>query len=127
MGSDELFHRRKAREGNALKRQKFERARNKRILIVCEGTKTEPHYFRELRDDLSIRHQVLRIEPNDGVSPDRVVAHALALYEEDAESGDAYDTVYCVFDRDKHSTFDAAVQRVKGLGDAVWAMQVSRW
>jgi hypothetical protein len=71
-----------------------------------------------LLDDLRIRPQMVRIAPNDGVSPDRIVAHALLLYEEDAASGDAYDTVYCVFDRDKHTTFDAAVQRTKDLSAA---------
>lgn len=115
MGSEDLFHRRKARDGAALQRQKRERARNKRYLIVCEGTRTEPQYLRELRDDLSIRPQVVRIAPNDGVSPDRVVAHAVALYEEDAAAGDAFDKVYCVFDRDKHTTFDGAVQTAKDL------------
>ena len=118
MGSDDLFRKRKARTGAELQRQKRDRARNTRYLIVCEGTKTEPHYFRELLDDLTIRAQLVRIAPNDGVSPDRVVAHALALYEEDAASGDAYDTVYCVFDRDRHSTFDASVQRTKDLSAA---------
>jgi hypothetical protein len=115
MGTDDLFHTRKARESAALQRQKRERARNKRYLIVCEGTKTEPHYFLELLTDLNIRPQVVRIAPNDGVSPDRVVAHALHLYGEDAVLGDTYDTVYCVFDRDRHTTFDAAVQRIKDL------------
>ena len=66
MGSDDLFHKRKARESAALQRKKHERARNKRYLIVCEGTKTEPQYFRELLDDLCIRPQVVRIAPNDG-------------------------------------------------------------
>ena len=93
MGSEDLFHRRKARAGAALQRQKHERARNKRYLIVCEGAKTEPHYLRELLDDLGIRPQVVRIPPNDGASPDRVVAHAAMLYEEDAAAGDAFDTV----------------------------------
>ena len=115
MGSEDLFHRRKARDGAALQRQKHERARNKRYLIICEGTKTEPHYLQELLDDLRIRPQTARIAPNDGVSPDRVVAHALALYEEDELTGDAFDQVYCVFDRDRHTTFDAAVQRTKDL------------
>lgn len=118
MGSEDLFHKRKARDGAALQRQKRERARNKRYLIVCEGTKTEPHYLREMLDDLRLRPQVVRIAPNDGVSPDRVVAHAVALYEDDATSGDAFDTVYCVFDRDRHTTFDAAVQRTKDLSAA---------
>ena len=115
MGAEDLFHKRKARAGAALQRKKRERARNKRFLIVCEGTKTEPHYLQELLDDLHIRPQVVRVAPNDGVSPDRVVAHALALYEEDALTGDAFDQVYCVFDRDRHTTFDAAVQRTKDL------------
>lgn len=115
MGSEDLFHKRKARAGADLQRQKRERARNTRYLIVCEGTKTEPHYLGELLVDLGIRPQLVRIAPNDGVSPDRVVAHAVALYGEDAAAGDAFDTVYCVFDRDKHTTFDAAVQRTKDL------------
>ena len=115
MGSDDLFHKRKARAGAELQRHRRERARNKRVLIVCEGTKTEPHYLRELLDDLHIRPQVVRVAPNDGVSPDRVVAHALKLYDEDAKAGDAFDQVSCVFDRDNHTTFDAAVQRTKDL------------
>lgn len=115
MGSEDLFHKRKARAGAELQRQRRERTRNKRYLIVCEGTKTEPYYLQELLDELHIRPQVARVAPNDGVSPDRVVARALALYEEDELTGDAFDQVYCVFDRDRHTTFDAAVQRTKDL------------
>ena len=74
--------------------------------------------MQELLDDLRIRPQVVRIARNDGVSPDRVVAHSLALYEEDALTGDSFDQVYCVFDRDRHTTFDAAVQRTKDLSAA---------
>ena len=118
MGSEDLFHHRKARNGTALRRQKDARARSRRYLIVCEGTKTEPHYFLELLDDLRIGRQLVRVAPNDGASPDRVVARALALYEEDAAGGDAYDTVYCVFDRDRHATFDAAILRIKNLNAA---------
>jgi hypothetical protein len=110
MGSEDLFHKRKARTGAALQRQTHTRTKNKRYLIVCEGTKTEPNYFREMLVDLQVRPSVVRIAPNDGNSPDRIVAHALALYQDDAQCGDAYDAVYCVFDRDTHTTFDAAVQ-----------------
>lgn len=115
MGSEDLFRKRKARAGAELQRQKRERVQNKRYLVVCEGTKTEPHYFRDLLDDLRIRPQVVRVAPNDGVSPDRVVTHAEKLYSEDAAAGDAFDAVYCVFDRDTHTTFDAAVRRTKDL------------
>ena len=118
MGSEDLFHKRKARGGAARQRQQHDRSRMKRYLIVCEGTKTEPHYFHELLEALNIRPQMVRIAPNNGASPNRVVDHALSLYREDAEGGDAYDKVYCVFDRDRHTTFDAAVQRTKDLCDA---------
>jgi len=115
MGSEDLFHKRKARASAALQRKKHERAQNKRYLIVCEGTKTEPRYLKDLLDDLHIRPQVVRVASNDGGSPDRVVARALALYNEDALTGDAFDQVYCVFDRDRHTTFDAAVKRTRDL------------
>ncbi len=114
MGSDDLFNKRKARESSTLQRKKHARAQKKRYLIVCEGTKTEPYYFKELLEDLHIRQQV-RIAPNNGVTPDRIVKHALDLYDNEALSGDTYDQVYCVFDRDTHTTFDAAVQRAKDL------------
>lgn len=71
MGSEDLFHRRKARANAALERKKRERVQNKRYLIVCEGTKTEPQYLRELLDDLKIRPQLVLIKPNKGVTPDR--------------------------------------------------------
>jgi hypothetical protein len=119
MGSEDLFHKRKARVTKELERSKHTRSRNLRYLIVCEGAKTEPHYFAELLNDLRIRPQSVRIAPNDGASPDRVVAHALTVYDEDACSGDSFDTVYCVFDRDKHTTFDGAVQRTRDLRNSV--------
>ena len=118
MGSENLFHKRKARGSRDLLRKIRERPTNERYLIVCEGTKTEPNYLRELLEDLRIRPQLVRIAPNTGGSPDRVVAHALALYTEDASSGDAYDKVYCVFDRDRHTTFDSALQRTRDLNDS---------
>lgn len=31
-------------------------------------------------------------------------------------AGDPFDKIYCVFDRDKHTTFEAAVKRIADLG-----------
>ena len=115
MGSEDLFHNRKSRNRAELERQKKDRSRSPRYLIVCEGTKTEPHYFREMRTDLQIRPQSVRIIPSEGSSPDRIVAHALYVYDDDALSGDSFDKVFCVFDRDMHDTFDNAVQRINHL------------
>ncbi|MBC3875518.1 RloB family protein [Undibacterium flavidum] len=115
MGSEDNFHKRKARSTSDLKRVKAFRKQNKRILIICEGSKTEFNYFRDLRTDLGIDPKQVNIPKNDGNTPDRILDHALALYDEDALSGDAYDKVYCVFDRDTHSTFDESVQRIESL------------
>ena len=93
MRPEDRFHQRRARASTALQRRLSTRIRNKRYLIVCEGTKTEPQYLKELLEDLNIRPHMVRIARNDGVSPDRVVARALVLYDEDASTGDAFDQV----------------------------------
>ena len=113
MGSDELFRKRRARKNAELNRQKKERLQTARYLIVCEGTKTEPYYLKDLAEGLDIRPSSIKIAPNDGGSPDRVVAHGINLYDDEAKSGDSFDRVFFVFDRDKHTTYDAAVKRVK--------------
>jgi RloB-like protein len=118
MGSDDLFKKRKARKKDDLARQSRHRAAYTRFLIVCEGTKTEPYYLQELINDLGIRHHTVKVARNDGTSPDRIVAHAVKLYDEDALGGDSFDKVFCVFDRDTHETFDAAVQRINDLNGA---------
>ncbi|MDO9568878.1 MAG: RloB family protein [Hydrogenophaga sp.] len=110
MGSDNLFHKRKARKAAELARGAATRAQSPRVLIVCEGEKTEPLYLNDLKADLRIRPAAVKIAPHDGSSPDRVVAHGHALYEEDARQGDSFDAVYFVFDRDKHPTYAAALQ-----------------
>lgn len=51
MGNDNLFHKRRA---DRSKREKQERElRNKQWLIICEGEKTEPNYFKALIDFLN--------------------------------------------------------------------------
>ena len=42
MGTDNLFHKRKIK----LERKLNSRSAKQRILIVCEGKKTEPNYFK---------------------------------------------------------------------------------
>jgi hypothetical protein len=84
-------------------------------LIVCEGSKTEPHYLSELREMWGIPHAWVSIKPSEGSSPVRVVQTAEKLYAQDAQMGDSFDQVFCVFDRDAHATFSAAVQRTREL------------
>lgn len=50
MGTDNLFHKRKAKKAGDLARRKARRAPYAKELIVCEGEKTEPYYFKSLKD-----------------------------------------------------------------------------
>ena len=74
-----------------------------RFLIVCEGEKTEPNYFRSFR----VPKLVVDVK-GLGVSPRQLVEEALMLREEDE-----YDQVWCVFDRDdcNAAEFNGAIQR----------------
>lgn len=45
MGTDDLFHKRRAKKAKDLRRRKARRDPYDKVLIVCEGSKTEPYYF----------------------------------------------------------------------------------
>ena len=127
MGSDDLFKKRKAHSASDIERKRRHRRIGERILIVCEGEKTEVFYFKDFCEDLRLKTLDVRVEPGSrGSSPDRVVAYALELYEEDARFGeDCYDHVYCVMDRDEHATFDLALtmlQSRRGRGVPIQAI-----
>jgi hypothetical protein len=77
------------------------------VLIVCEGGKTEPKYLGRLRDVHRLSSANIRITPADGTDPLTIVRFA----EQEFNAGD-YDRVFCVFDRDDHTTYDAALQKI---------------
>jgi hypothetical protein len=54
MGSENLFHKRKAHKAELHRRRMAKRAPYDRVLIVCEGAKTEPNYFGWLRNKLGL-------------------------------------------------------------------------
>ena len=110
MGSDNLYHRRKAKTAALLKRRKAKRSSYDTVLIVCEGEKTEPKYFRALIDDLQLNTANIIIADNTaGSSPRSVVEFALREYNKDKE----YDRVYCVIDKDRHVTYAAALDMIR--------------
>ena len=49
MGTDNLFHKRKKRKTESLRRKKAMKDPYDVVLIVCEGKKTEPNYFSEMK------------------------------------------------------------------------------
>ena len=103
--------RRSGRLPSGFRRRPPVRRANERILIVCEGEKTEPDYFESLREYLSLHGADVVIPENDvGNNPMSVVECALREYRE--EKIDRYDGVFCVFDRDRHTDYTNALDRI---------------
>ena len=78
-----------------------------RVLIVCEGTRTEPLYFRELAYHYRLGTANI-VVVGSGADPHTVVREAKQLRQREERQGERYDTVYCVFDHDEHAAFGGA-------------------
>ena len=110
MGTDDLFHKRKQRRAASLQRKRARKAPYDRVLIVCEGAKTEPNYLREIRDAYRLSTANIDICGEEcGSDPLSVVNYAVRKFRQDPD----YNRVYCVIDRDKHATFDAAMDKLR--------------
>ncbi|WP_204126917.1 RloB family protein [Pseudomonas ogarae] len=116
MGSDDLHHKRKAKQAKDLERRKAMRRRYDKVLIVCEGSKTEPLYFEELKDYYELDTANIKISGNCGSAPLSVVTHGEDLYKQELEEcNEPFDRVYCVFDKDTHPSYLEALQKVTAL------------
>lgn len=81
------------------------------FLIVCEGEKTEPNYFKSFPKQVG--KIVYDIEfDGGGISTLKVVEKAIELRD---KSKQKYDRVWAVFDRDsfKANSFNSAIQKAK--------------
>lgn len=122
MGQDnQAKHRQKARD---LTRRAARRAPYKRMLIVCEGQKTEPHYFGELCQEYRLATANVQIWPSSlGTEPLQVVEYAERLFMEgDLNKGilqGAFDHVCAVFDRDNHATYHQALNKANALNGTI--------
>jgi len=112
MGSEDLFYRRKAKQANELRRKRERRAAYDKVLIVCEGEKTEPNYFRELRNHYRLNTTNVEISGDCGSAPISVVEHAKRCYRDEQRKGLPFDRVYCVFDKDTHDSYQTALRAV---------------
>jgi hypothetical protein len=108
MGTDNLFHKRKARLAESLRRKQAKREPYDIVLIVCEGIKTEPNYFRGLRESLRLNNaNIIIADKSGGLDPLSLVEFAIGEYRKDP----IYDSVYCVLDKDKHTTYANAIDK----------------
>jgi hypothetical protein len=82
------------------------------VLIVCEGTKTEPHYLYGLRTAYALSNANIVIVHSGATDPKSIVEFAL---NEMTTGG--YDRAYCVFDRDGHQTYDPALNLIAQSSD----------
>lgn len=102
------------RQAKKLARKLGNRAPYDRILIVCEGSKTEPLYFGDIRQHFSLSTANINVLRSPlGTDPMQVVKGAKNLFEKGSHSPyirpRAFDTVYAVFDRDEHQNYHAAL------------------
>jgi hypothetical protein len=109
-----------ARQQRQLERKLGRRASYDRILIVSEGSKTEPHYFSEIRAAYCLHTANVEVRPCElGTAPIQVVQYARDLFEQ----GDrhkhiqprAFEQVYAVIDRDDHGSYFNALRLAESL------------
>jgi RloB-like protein len=108
------------RQAAQLQRKKANRASHDRILIVSEGSKTEPLYFDEIRQYFRLHTANVQVRPSGfGTQPLQVVEYAEQLFlKGDSTKGiasRAFEQVYAVFDRDDHATYHAALSKAAAL------------
>ena len=112
MGTDNLFHKRKAKQARELARRKAHRAPYAKVLIVCEGEKSEPNYFNGLKDHHSLNSANVEICGECGSSPRNIYQYARQRYREEKDAGDPFDQVFCVFDKDTHTTYQSTIDQI---------------
>ena len=110
----------KIRQIKHLERKQGRRANYDRILIVSEGSKTEPNYFEEIRSTLRLHTANVVVRPGElGTAPIQVVQYAKQLFLEGDRHRNiqrlAFEQVFAVFDRDDHKSYSNALNAAELL------------
>jgi hypothetical protein len=105
MGHDKLFQKRKT----ALTRRRNTR-KLRRILIVCEGEKTEPNYFREFPANPEVCDKIN--VHGIGYNTMSLIKEAIRIKELALQEKKPYIEIWCVFDKDDFSieSFENAIK-----------------
>lgn len=87
----------------------------KRILILCEGKKTEPLYFNQLKRHLQSHLKAVQIEidKNEYTSAVELIKRAKLLRDKAKSDKNSYERVWVVYDKDGYTQHDAAYQLAK--------------
>lgn len=111
MSRPDLFWKRNCER--EIKRQRFSRGSPRDVfLIVCEGEKTEPNYFRSF-PATNKQVEVVGV----GATPERVVEAAIK-HKHSGRKYRKFDQIWCVFDRDSNppQNFNAALDLARRNG-----------
>ena len=100
---------------NRIARQGPKREQYDRVLIVCEGSRTEPLYFGDIAGRYRLSTANIKVI-GSGADPRTVVREARKERDRERRRGEEYDRVYCVFDRDEHATFQEACNEARASG-----------
>ena len=117
MGRDDQAKDRQLRRNSA---KEARRAPYARVLIVTEGSKTEPLYLEEIRAAYRLHSANVEVQPGQlGTAPIQVVRYARQLFEQgNLHTGirpKSFDQVYVVFDRDDHDSYFNALNLASSL------------
>lgn len=111
------------RRPNSLSRSVGSREPKKRVLVVCEGSKTEPDYLSQLSRRSNTALIQLELVDTPHTAPKKLVEVAVELKREiDKESKKAKDSpakrdeVWCVFDVDQHLFLKEAIDQAGANG-----------
>lgn len=109
--------RRERKEAKAAKKRKENvRVKLVRFLIVCEGTKTEPHYFEALINNYISTVREVMIE-GEGRATVALVDRTLEIKTElERKNAMSFDRVWVVFDKDDFDDFNDAIKKAHKLG-----------
>tara|TARA_B100001079_G_C16393257_1_gene507920 strand:+ start:717 stop:1364 length:648 start_codon:yes stop_codon:yes gene_type:complete len=105
--------RRKPRSRKTITRAAPSREPYKKVLIVCEGEKTEPQYFENLIDHWELSSANVLVVGDCGSDPISIVKCAKKKFNQSKKIGDPFDNVFCVFDKDSHVNYKDALAMVK--------------
>ncbi|OOF48393.1 CRISPR-associated protein [Rodentibacter genomosp. 1] len=113
MGSDDLHKKRKAQTLKQKQRKIGIRKAYDRVLIVCEGSETEPLYFKALREEYQLHTANIEIYNPSGSDPMSIIKYAKERYVAAKNEGNPFERVYCVFDKDQHTNYDSAIKSLE--------------
>jgi hypothetical protein len=110
----------KIRQRAHLARKQNQRASYDRVLIVSEGSKTEPLYFKEIKNTYRLRTANVEVHPCAlGTEPIQVVRYAEQLFEKGVPHkrvrAKGFEKVFAIFDRDDHQSYFDALKIAESL------------